>query len=51
MLVNDTEHHVDHEQGVPHFKGFAGRIDRLPGPPAHMAHVLYQDQPVPPVPA
>ena len=45
MLVNDTEEHLDREQGVPHFKGFAGRIDRLDGPPVHWAGVLHQPRP------
>lgn len=35
MLIDDAPEHLDAEQGVPHFKGFAGRIERLQGPPPH----------------
>ena len=39
MLIADDPDHLDREQGVPHFKGFAGAIRKLPnGLPAHLAH-------------
>ncbi len=41
MLIDDHDDHVDLEQGVPAFKGFAGSIRRLEKPPEHMAHVLH----------
>ena len=43
VLINDTPEHLDHEQGVPHFKGFAGQIGRLDGPPDHMQNVHYAE--------
>lgn len=41
MLVADSPDLLDAEQGVPCFKGFPGRIERLAGPPAHLADVLH----------
>ncbi|MCW3040477.1 MAG: dehydrogenase [Solirubrobacterales bacterium] len=41
VLINDTPDHLDREQGVPQFKGFAGALARLDGPPAHMDDVLH----------
>jgi len=40
MLIGDGEELLDREQGVPHFKGFAGRITRLESPPDLPAAVL-----------
>jgi anaerobic selenocysteine-containing dehydrogenase len=34
MLVGDDAELLDAEQGVPHFKGFPGRVVRLDRPPA-----------------
>lgn len=36
MLIASSPDHLDAEQGVPQFKGFAGTIRRLDGPPAHL---------------
>jgi anaerobic selenocysteine-containing dehydrogenase len=47
MLIDDTPDHLDREQGVPQFKGFAGALHRLDGPPAHMADVLHQKDATP----
>jgi anaerobic selenocysteine-containing dehydrogenase len=33
MLAADDDAHLDLEQGVPHFKGFPGRITKLDSPP------------------
>ncbi|MGY3555495.1 molybdopterin-containing oxidoreductase family protein [Williamsia sp. R60] len=41
MLVGDGPEHLDREQGVPHFKGFAGRIRPLAMPPAHIPLTLF----------
>lgn len=34
VLCDDVDEWLDHEQGVPHFKGFPGRVVRLDEPPA-----------------
>ena len=34
VLCDDVDEWLDHEQGVPHFKGFPGRLVRLDEPPA-----------------
>ncbi len=36
VLCADAPEFLDHEQGIPHFKGFPGRIERLPGPPEEL---------------
>ncbi len=36
VLCADAPELLDQEQGIPHFKGFPGRIDRLSGPPASL---------------
>ena len=33
VLCDDTDEWLDHEQGVPHFKGFPGRVVKLDEPP------------------
>ncbi|MEV6657274.1 molybdopterin-containing oxidoreductase family protein [Nocardia fluminea] len=43
MLIADGPDHLDREQGVPHFKGFAGRIRALTDPPAHIPLTLFGD--------
>ena len=40
MLVDDGDEWLDAEQGVPHFKGFPGRIELLTEPPDLPAPVL-----------
>ena len=40
VLVDDTDAWLDAEQGVPHFKGFPGRITKLDAPPDLPAAVL-----------
>lgn len=37
MLIADGPDHLDREQGVPHFKGFAGTIRKLAEAPPHIA--------------
>ena len=34
VLCPDDPEHLDHEQGIPHFKGFPGRLRKVDGPPA-----------------
>ena len=33
VLCPDDPEHLDHEQGIPHFKGFPGRLRKIDGPP------------------
>ncbi len=49
VLIDDTPDHLDREQGVPQFKGFAGALTRLPGPPAHMDGVQHVEDATPAV--
>jgi hypothetical protein len=37
VLCPDDPEHLDYEQGIPHFKGFPGRIVKLDEPPAGMS--------------
>ncbi len=37
VLCPDDWECLDHEQGIPYFKGFPGRIVRLPSAPAELA--------------
>ena len=34
VLCPDEPEDLDYEQGIPHFKGFPGRLRRIEGPPA-----------------
>ena len=40
VLCDDQTEMLDHEQGVPHFKGFPGRVTKLTEPPALPQRVL-----------
>lgn len=43
MLIADDPEHLDYEQGVPHFKGFAGAIRKLTdGAPAHLVNATIE---------
>ena len=37
VLCPDDPEHLDYEQGIPHFKGFPGRIVKLDAPPEGMS--------------
>jgi len=37
VLCPDDPEHLDYEQGIPHFKGFPGRIVKLSEPPAGLS--------------
>ena len=34
MMCSDDDEYLDREQGVPHFKGFAARIEKVEAPAA-----------------
>ena len=38
VLTIDTDDLLDHEQGIPHFKGFPGRIQAAAQPEPLQAH-------------
>jgi len=40
VLCSDTDEFLDHEQGIPHFKGFPGRITKIDTPKNLSAMVL-----------
>ena len=42
VLCPDDSEFLDHEQGIPHFKGFPGRIEKLAEPPAGMSEQVLQ---------
>jgi len=37
VLCPDEPEFLDYEQGIPHFKGFPGRVVKLDEPPAGMS--------------
>ena len=37
VLCPDAPEFLDYEQGIPHFKGFPGRIVKVDGPPAALS--------------
>jgi hypothetical protein len=41
VLCDDADEHLDVEQGVPHFKGFAGRLVPC-DPPAGMSTITLE---------
>ncbi|MEM7019376.1 MAG: molybdopterin dinucleotide binding domain-containing protein, partial [Pseudomonadota bacterium] len=42
VLCPDDPEFLDHEQGIPHFKGFPGRIVKLDGPPEGMSQAVLE---------
>jgi hypothetical protein len=37
VLCPDSPEFLDHEQGIPHFKGFPGRVVKRVAPPAGLS--------------
>jgi len=42
VLCPDAPEDLDHEQGIPHFKGFPGRVVKLDNPPAGMSDMVLE---------
>ena len=40
MLCSDESEFLDHEQGIPHFKGFPGRLTKVDAPTGLASMVL-----------